>query len=63
VAIAVILPIANQRMIMAVHFEWQIVRKQFNDGKELFIKRNPVPAFLLAPVVAFELSGPFNRRH
>jgi hypothetical protein len=27
VAIAVILPVADQRMIMAANFEWQIIRK------------------------------------
>jgi hypothetical protein len=62
-AITVIPPIANQRMIMAAHFERHIFRKQFNNGKELTIEPEPVSPFLLAPVVAFELSGPFNRPH
>jgi len=61
VAIAVILPIVDHRMIPATHFEWQIVCALFNDRKNLPIERDAVLTFTLAPVIPFELSGPFNR--
>jgi hypothetical protein len=54
-AVAVILPVAGQRVIAATHFKWQIVRQQIDNAKKLPIERDPMLTFAFAPVIAFEL--------
>jgi hypothetical protein len=50
-------------MIATTGFERHIVRERVNDRKKVGIKGITMPSFRLTPVVAFELSGPFNRPH
>lgn len=55
-------PVAGQWTIAEPHFERQMVREQCDDRKNLPIARDPMPTLAFTPAIAFELSGPLNRR-
>ena len=63
VAIAVIPPIARQRMVSVMWLQHLIVRQSGHDREQVSIERCSMLTFAFAFVVALELASPFNRSY
>ncbi len=61
VAIPMILPIACQRMVAVLSRQRFVLRQRLQDFDQVAFQRLPMRALCLTLVVAFELSGAFNR--
>ncbi len=63
VAVAAILPVADQRMVAVPLAQRLVVRQRRHDLDEVAFQRCPMLTLCFAFVVTFELSGALNRPH
>ena len=63
VTIAVVFPIAGQRVVAVLFGQRLIIRQGCDDGNKIAGQCRPMQAFGFLLVVALELAGLFNRPH